>query len=213
MSEENAQKLKSLPIRDIPIELLTEYQDAAKPERLNLSELKYFAPRYFELIGDFQFPSSEPLLSLNRFGYFNDSSWTSNESELLDQFAMVFFRKYIRLKPSDTSISPIELLLMFYKGNFKIDSLLQEWEHSNEKQSLRHFSNLLDGLKINKRGAIKVGNAFSDEVFNKQICGWLESKEVKSVFKHKMEEAIMNSEGFYTEKELEELSWKYEVIS
>ncbi len=50
MKESHAAELKSMPLREIPLELLEEYQDAARPERLNLRELKYFAPRYLELV-------------------------------------------------------------------------------------------------------------------------------------------------------------------
>lgn len=213
ISEENARKIKSLPIREIPLDLLKEYQDAAKPEQLNLSELKYFAPRYFDLIKDFQFPTFEPLLSLNRFGYFNDSDWATEEKELLDKFVLAFFKKYIYSKPQDVSISPIDMLLMFYKGNFKIDVLLKEWEVSNAENSLIHFSKLLDNLKITKRGVLKVNDAFADDVFNEQICNWIENKHVKDIFRKKIENEIMNPNGLYNEDELQALSWKYEMIN
>jgi len=213
MSEENARKLKRHSLREIPLELLKEYQDTAKPKKLNLSELKYFTPRYLELIKDFQFPSWEPLLSLNRFGYIKDSEWTEKERGLLNRFALELFKNYLNSNPKKVSISPIEILLMFQKGNFKIKPLLKEWEQSEEKWNLIHFSNLLGELKITKKGILKVSDAFSDEAFNEKICTWIESKKVKEIFKRKIEIGIMNSHEIFTNKELQELSWRYEMIN
>lgn len=213
MSEENAIKLKRYSVREIPIGLLKEYQDAAKPEKLNLSELKYFAPRYLEFIKDFQFPSYEPLLSLDRFGYIKDADWTKKEKELLNRFSLELFKQFLNSQPKEVSISPIEILIMFHKGNFKIQPLLKVWEQLNGKWVLSHFSDILDELKITKRGNLKVNDAFADEEFDEIICTWIESEEVKEVFRNKIEVAIMNSHRKYTEKELKELSWKYEMIN
>ena len=91
MTEEDAQALVALPVDEIPLAVLRKYQEAATPEKLDKGELKYFAPRYLELIKSYQYPSFEPALALTRFTKIRSSDWTEEERQLLDDFAIAFF--------------------------------------------------------------------------------------------------------------------------
>jgi len=71
----------------------------------------------------------------------------------------------------------------------------------------------LGELKITKRGVFKVSDPFSDDEYNETICTWIESEKVKNVFRKKIEEEILNPSKIYTKKDLQELSWKYEMIN
>lgn len=212
MSEEDAKSIKTFRLEDIPLELLEVYQDAAKPEKLNLEELKYFAPRYLELLSEFKFPSFEPLLSLSRFGYFIDEDWTKEERELLDRYAMAFYKKVLKSKLDKDRISPIEMLIMFKKGNFKIEKILEDLESSKSPERLSFFSGLLNAVIFKRAGKLKVDDAFADKEFNEQICNWIESDRVKKIFRKRIEEEIMDPTGFFKERELKELSWNYEMM-
>lgn len=212
MTEKDAQKLKSLPLREIPLELLKEYQDAAKPSSLNVSELKYFVPRYLELVKDFQFPTYEPLLSFDRFGRIDILDWTKDERSLLEEYALEFLDVYINTINQKYIISPIEVLLMFYKGNFKIDSFLDRWEKANSKESLMNFQKLLQEMTWSKRGVLRITDPFADNKFSKQVLDWLESDRVKRNFKSKIEKAIIDSSEIYNQKELQGLSNVYDII-
>lgn len=116
-------------------------------------------------------------------------------------------------EPKKVFISPTEILLMFHKGNFRIQPLLKVWEELNGPWVLSHFSNILDELNITKNGNLKTNNSFSDEEFEEIICTWIESEEVRALFRNKIKDGLINKYEKFTEKELEELSWKYEILN
>lgn len=212
MTPEDAEKLKSFSVPNIPFYLLKEYQDAAKPASLDLGELKYFAPRYFELISTFQFPSFEPLLSLDRFGYFTDAVWTHEEKVLFDRFMYQFFKKFIKTNRKERIIPAMDFLLLFYKGNFEIKGILELVETLKEPENLVFFSELLDDVKMTHKGYLKVDNSFSDKKFSELICSWVISPGVKKIFKPRIESEILNPSGIFDEVQLTELSRKYEML-
>lgn len=212
MKESNAELLKSIPLRQIPIELLKEYQDAAKPVKLDLSELKYFAPKYLEFLSKQEYLSYEPLLTLDRFGYFDRAAWTKEERQLLDDFSILFFREYLNTKNHENFTTPIEILLMFYKGKFDIQPLLDEWEKCTSNESLLHFNQLLDEINFNQHREPKVSNAFSDETFSELICSWLFARKIREKFKNQIEQALLEPVESLSDSDKENLSWKYEII-
>ncbi len=212
MKEADAKLLKSIPLKQIPLKLLQEYQDAAKPENLNIKELKYFAPKYLEFIKDYQYPSYEPLLSLNRFGYFDKSDWTTEEWKLLNDFAIEFYKKYIRSAIDKTCTTPIEILLMFYKGNLDVRCLLREWEKCSSPESLLHFNQLLEEISFDIHEGPTVMDAFSDDTFSNLVCHWLFSERVKGKFKKEIEQAILEPNASLSESDLTRLSWTYDLI-
>lgn len=212
MSPVDARRIKTIPLREIPLELMIEYQGAAKPAVLDLAELKYFAPRILEFIKDFQIPSFLPEVSLDRFSYFSDSDWTKEERQLLDAFALAFFGNYIAMPMQKDQLSLMEVLLMFYKGNFKINPLLQLWAACDQPASLLRFVQLLNSSEITRHGQFGIKNAFSEPIFETQFRTWLEAESTKAAFRQKIEQAIMEPSGEFTESELIELSWQYDGL-
>jgi len=95
MTQEDATALKTIPVGKISKKILTKYQDAARPEKLDKGELKYFLPRYLELIKSYQFPSYEPVSALTRFSSLKATDWTISEKALLQDFALAFFHQFI----------------------------------------------------------------------------------------------------------------------
>jgi len=212
MKQADADALKAMSLRQISSALLKEYQDAAKPVKLVQEELRYFAPRYLELIKDFDYPSYEPLLSLNRFGYFEPTDWTAEESRLFNEFSALFFRQYLHANHHKTFTTAIEILLMFYKAKFDLQPVLDEWEQCTSVEGLLHFNYLMDSIHINKQGIPKVTDAFSDEQFSEIICAWLFSEKIKEKFKTEIEEKLMGTDELLNEEIREALSWKYELL-
>ncbi len=176
MTEEDAQQLVSLPVDEIPLEVLKKYQDAATPEKLDSGELKYFAPRYLELIKSYQFPSFEPVLSLTRFGKIKAFHWTKEERQLLDEFSLTFFDQYLQARNPKTTASAMDILLMFYKGKFDIQPLLSLWDSMQSKASYDHFQSLSTEIVLDKKGKQTIVNVFSEDGFNKIILAWLAKK-------------------------------------
>lgn len=101
---------------------------------------------------------------------------------------------------------------MFHKGNFDVAMLLEEWEETENDESLLHFSKFLSAVGMTMGGELKATHFFFDEQFSQQISQWLSSNKVKKVFKEKIEQTIMEPGEIFTASDLEELSWKYELI-
>ncbi len=197
LNKEEVDNLKSTELKKIPIELLTEYQNAAKPEILNIVELKYFTPKYLEFLNNYQFPSIDQVLSLNRFGYFKESDWTIEEWTLLNNFAKFYFIRHLNLDINEPHyISTIEVLLMFYKGNFNINTLLNEWLKQSSDESIFCFKELLGDIDFENSRKPKVKDTFSDEQFNKIICNWIFSNPVKNKFKKELKTTIIGTDLF-----------------
>jgi len=211
MEPEDAEQLKRLPLREIPVQLLQYYQDAAKPEELDQNELRYFAPRYLELVKDFTFPSSEASLSLNRFGYFEWSVWTEEEQALFTEFRDLVFAKYLSCDfPSDPG--PMSMLLLFHTAKFGIAGPLHQLRTCEAAYGLKRFSQLWDWLGANNKGTFCVTDAFADEAFNNELLAWLLSPDVRGHFLEAMELEIMEPSGHFTPWEQQQLSWQYEVL-
>lgn len=212
LKDSEAKLLKSLPLKEISHALLTAYQDAAKPNELDLNELKYFTPRYFELIKEYQYPSYEPCMSLSRFGHFDKANWSQNEYELLENFANLFFSDYINSIDHKTYTTPIEILLMFHKGNFDINTLLNDWGNFSSIENLLHFNLLMDEIEFDNKGLPKIRNAFSDERFNEIICNWIFSNKIKAKFRTEIEKAILTQDTKLSDNDIENLNRNYELI-
>lgn len=214
MTAAEAADIRAHRVKEIPLDLLRAYQDAAKPEQLNLNELKYFAPRYLELIANFQYPSFEPLLSLDRFGHFKTDVWSPKESALLDDYALAFCDMYLDQPAQAIKVSPMDILLMFHKGNFKLPPLLAIMEEVFMTRGLSHINRLLDNVKLSHLGELEVNDAFSDEQFDHAVGTWLNTDRIKGMFRLRIETAIMAPESHdLTDVELQGLSWKYEYFN
>lgn len=177
MTKQDAIDLKTTPVAKITKKVLAKYQDAARPEKLNKGELKYFAPRYLELIKSYQFPSYEPVSALTRFSSLKVTDWTISEKAVLQDFALAFFHQFIQSNNPTDEASAMDILLMFHKGGFDIRPLLKLWEGPGSKARSQHLMYFHAEIKIDSKGNCKVQNAFSDYAFNKIISNWLDSRK------------------------------------
>jgi hypothetical protein len=183
MSEEDAQLLLSTPLRQIPLDLLSQYQDAAKPLNLNLKEVKYFLPRYLDLISVFKFPSYEPCLALTRLSPFSVDGWNKEESNLLEAFSMQFFAEYVETMDHPEFVLPSEILLMFHKGGINVTSLLELWSRTTSLNGLIHFNWLLREIRFSKNNdVVNLDMTFSDDTFITYIYNWMSSETVHNHF-------------------------------
>ncbi|WP_298960373.1 hypothetical protein [uncultured Roseibium sp.] len=98
MMPEVAAKLSSLPLKNIGVDLLSEYTNSAHGyDRGQIEiEFKYFLPRYFDLIAQCQPPSPLDLeFCLRRLdGYRNN--WPDDEIETVDTFFDAFLEASLR---------------------------------------------------------------------------------------------------------------------
>ncbi len=69
-------ELANMSVKQIPFELLYEYNTAAKPALPNIEEFKHFLPRFLELTSELKFLHHSAEIILNRFEYYSIEEWT-----------------------------------------------------------------------------------------------------------------------------------------
>lgn len=140
MKPEDEAKLASLPVRQIPKDLLADYNDGAKPNKTTIEEVKHFLPRYLDLIAQFQFPTHSAELSFSRLIPFDKTEWTKQELDLLNQFTIEYFKHCLSIYPLPSFNDRIDtILIMLWKAGFNVGNLLTIWESEKQKKVLCIF--------------------------------------------------------------------------
>lgn len=192
MTPEAEGKLATLPVKLIPRELLSEYNDGARLENTRIEEIKHFLPKYLELIGQFEFPTHSTELSFSRLKPFDKSEWTNNELDLLKQFSQEFFELCLSRYPIPSFSDKIDtILIMFWQANFvNILDLLKIWENNRSKESILHLRDFIfDGFV--KYDQSKLNNSFGDKELADILRNWLDNEKVKEIFAEVIEEMII----------------------
>jgi hypothetical protein len=211
MTPEAAAKLASLPVRQIPKDILAEYNDGAKPEKTTVEEVKHFLPRYFDLVGQFEFPTHSTELSFSRIIPFDKAEWTKEELELLNQFPKEYFKHCLSIYPIPSFNDRIDtILIMFWKAGFNISNLLTIWETEKTKESALHFRDLhFHGF--DQYNQTKLFSAFGDKELADILRTWLDTDKVKNNFADTIEVLILEKNDL-EDTEINELSLLYEII-
>jgi len=211
MTPEEENTLATLPLKDITSEQLAKYNDSAKPAKTSIEEVKYFLPRYFDLIGQFRFPSHSAELSFSRLAPFDKSEWTVQEQELLKQFSIDFFNHCLTVYPIPAFNDHIDsILIMLWNGGFDISNLLTCWQNDRSKESALHFRDMyLHGY--NEHNPSTLSNSFGEKELADLLRKWLQQAEVKMNFSEAIEKLILE-ETQMEENDLYELNLLYEVL-
>ncbi len=211
MKIEDEGLLVSLPVREIPVDLLSEYNDSAKPEKTRIEEVKHFLPRYLELISEYKFPSHSAELSFSRLVPFDKTEWTATELNLLENFVTDFFTQTLKTYPIpsfDDSIGTI--LIMFWRADFDIAELLRVWEKTDTLQSVLHFNDLYF-KGFNKHNRSELFSSFGDKELSNILTNWVETEKTKEIFEERIEKVIL-SDFDMDERTLNELNLLYEIV-
>lgn len=211
MTPQEENTLATLPLREISKDLLAKYNDSAKPAKTGIDEIKYFLPRFFELVGQFHFPSHSAELSFSRLSPFDKNEWSAQEQELLSLFSLDFFKHCLSVYPLPAFNERIDcILIMFHKSGFDISNLLSCWQNELNKEGVLHFRDLyLHGF--NQHNPAKLSNSFGDKELADLLRKWLELDEVKKIFSAAIEKLIFE-EIQLEETDLYELNLLYEII-
>jgi hypothetical protein len=217
MKPEDENRLASLPVRQIPVDLLSEYNDSAKPEKTRISEVKHFLPRYLDLIGQFQFPTHSTELSFTRLIPFDKSEWSTEELNLLGEFSKVFFKKCLSLYPIPSFSDSITTILIMFRGVdfdlkqlFDIPLLLKIWEGEQSLQSILHFRDLYF-YGFNQKHESKLSNSFGDKELGSILRTWMESETVRQIFAGNIEKLIVEK-NCLLENDSTDLNLLYDII-
>lgn len=159
VSQETARLLVETPLRLIPVELLSEYTSSAHgyDEEMHGTSLRYFLPRYFELIALNQAPYNNDLPQcLTRLGEADyRHNWAKAEALIIDQF----FDALLAEKLRDVSVInwPVgyrlgypmdELLEMMVLAGGDVPRILATFEHAPDPGAALHISGLAENLRF-----------------------------------------------------------------
>ena len=211
MTPEAAAKLATLPVRQIPRDLLAEYNDGAKPKKTRIEEVKHFLPRYFDLVGQFEFPTHSTELSFSRLIPFDKNEWTNEELELLNQFPKEYFKHCLSVYPIPSFNDSVDtILIMLWKAGFDISDLLTIWENEKTKESTLHFRDLhFHGF--DQYNQTKLFSAFGDKELADILRTWMDNETVKQNFADTIEQLIIENSAL-TDTDINELNLLYDII-
>lgn len=202
--------LASLPLKEVPQNLLMEYNDEASTAKTPIEELKHFLPRFLDLASSFDFPSHSTELTFRRLAPFNSTEWTNEELDYLKKFALTFFKKCLSTYPLPQHDQIESILIMLRLEQFQLDALLAHWITDTSSISTLHFKDLyLEGFKHNSLH--KLSNGFADEEISNKLSSWVNNKAVKYAFKGNIETLILNGTAM-DEHQLNQLNMLYEVL-
>ena len=211
MTPEAAAKLASLPVRQIPKDLLAEYNDGAKPDKTTVDEVKHFLPRYFDLVGQFEFPTHSAELSFSRLIPFDKNEWSKEELELLNQFPKEYFKHCLSIYPIPSFNDRIDtILIMLWKAGFKVNDLLTIWENEKTKESALHFRDLhFHGF--DQYNQTKLFSTFGDKELATILRNWLDTETVIQNFADTIEKLIIENNDL-EDTDIYELNLLYDII-
>ncbi len=211
MTPEEEGKLAGLPVREIPRDLLSYYNDGAKPEKTRIEEIKHFLPRYLDLIGNFQFPTHSTELSFSRLIPFEKNEWSKEELDVLLRFNSSFFKHCLTLYPIPSFSDEIDtILIMFWRAGFNIAELLTIWEDDKTLVGTLHFRDLYFH-SFEEYNPTKLSSGFADKGLADILLTWRASDKVKQNFAGNIEQIIIEKNDLDI-ADLNELNLLYDIL-
>ena len=152
MTEEDERELVRTPLREIPAALLAEYTNSAHPwDNQVARELRYFLPRYFELIGANDAPCSmgtEICLRRLRDAKWREA-WPPAQADLIDRYFDALVRGTLERLPvrrwdtgADLAIDFGDILTLIVTAGGDLDRALAAWDAGPEIGTAAHMAQL-----------------------------------------------------------------------
>ncbi|CAN7458094.1 hypothetical protein LJR220_004129 [Bradyrhizobium sp. LjRoot220] len=183
MTEEEERQLVKTPLRSIPADLLAEYTNSAHDyddDRV-ARELRYFLPRYFELIAAHDYPDHIGLdICLRRLGQADyRNKWPRAEVESIDRFFDAFLNDGLtRLDLAPVGYRPAfnikNIVTLVVTAGGDIDRLLHSWAAAEDPAAAIHIAALREDV-LEERHKTYLYSAYleSHEDAAKTVGAWL----------------------------------------
>lgn len=183
MSEEDERRLVNTPLRSIPADLLSEYTNSAHEydDGQVARELRYFLPRYFELIAAHDYPDHIGLgICLRRLGHADyRKKWPRAEVESIDRFFDALLNDSLTrldLEPvgSRLTFNIKDVVALVVTAGGDIDRLLHNWAGAEDPAAAIHMAALREDV-IEERHNTYLYSAYLEghEDAAKRIGAWL----------------------------------------
>jgi hypothetical protein len=189
VGESVEKRLLNTPLRQIPQHVLSEYTWAADADDPSASanELRYFLPRYFELIAVGEHPCfGDPEPTLRRLGNIGfRAKWPAVEVAAIDKFFSAYLAHHLTQsigwtksqngEPYAFSDVANHLCVTSY-GGCDIRALLAEWDNYEDSNADAHLAVTVDSwLDVNATGALEIspGAFWRDRADAAILADWL----------------------------------------
>ena len=163
MTVETERELIETPLREIPSQLLAEYTNSAHDwdDGPVAREMRYFLPRYFELIAEYDPPDNIGLdICLRRIGRGGwRAKWPEHEEDIIDRFLDAIL--IASLSRVDLVLWPVgwrfgfdlaDVLTMIGTAGGNLDRALSAWDGAEDPAAAIHMAALRDDvLMLNDR--------------------------------------------------------------
>ncbi len=177
MSAEDERAMRELPLREITARLVFEYNDSAKDPGHSASEVLYFMPRIAELLAQGASLRHSTEITLDRMGISQPETWTADERECLQRFALAFFSHGLSegaFKRGNLfqGGEALDVLVMFSYASLEIEPLLESWLAFETPPAVEHF---VASTWLWFWPERRVGNSFGSDrpEFNRQVTAAL----------------------------------------
>jgi hypothetical protein len=173
MTEENERELLKTPLRDIPAGLLAEYTNSAHgwDDGPVAREMRYFLPRYFELLAIDDPPDNGGVeICLRRLGYADwRAKWADRECDVIGRF----FDEYLRssLERADLVLWPVgwrpafdfsDVLTPIVTAHGDLQRALAVWDAADDPNAAIHMAALRRHV-LNETGRTYFHSAYFDD--------------------------------------------------
>ena len=153
MTEEDEPDLLKAPLRDIPANLLAEYTNSAHAwdDGPVAREMRYFLPRYFELLAIDDPPDNGGVdICLRRLGYASwRAKWPDRECDVIDRFFDEYMRS--RLELTGLVLWPVgwrlafdlsDVLTLVVTAHGNLQRTLAAWDAADDPCAAIHMAAL-----------------------------------------------------------------------
>lgn len=179
--EQTARELREWPLARLTDRHFYDYNTSAKSACQPADELRHLLPRLLELLAEGAQVHHSIELALERLGNCPPGSWTPEEIDVLQRFALAYFDHLLHGDPSGESFleDPVGALLMFDIGGLSIEPLLDFWLNCENPSSADFV--VATAWRIGARG---FENAFADNrpLFQVRIREWFLDPENQQRF-------------------------------
>lgn len=190
MSDEHAKQLSTLPLKEIPAWLLAEYTNSAHGfDEYVEDQLKYFLPRYFELIAACEPPSDMGLSVI--FSKLDEGKWRNHwpqeQVSAFDEFCYAYIEAScqqleVNNWPAGYSLAfdMSELLTMVVTCKGNLEAALNALKNAKDPGAALHIATLRSEVRWSDTGTPFLDDAFLSnyKVEAEAIAAFLLSDEV-----------------------------------
>lgn len=182
VNDETALKLTETPLRHVSRALLAEYTNSAHGAADH--DLRYFLPRYFELLAQGEEPDNlEGAIALRRMREGSAASWPTEERAVVKDFFLAHFLDALAMPVADNrweEDSSERALLLCASAGFSVTPLIEAWgKRAGDLLAVAHVAALTCAAR-NTLARGRLGSEFWNDCAeaSQRIVDWLRSPTV-----------------------------------